>query len=176
MNSVTDFVLISRLEYDYLKKTKSSANSDKRLETCEPTPKSANIDGRAGVIENFPSKFKHVTVRLLDFIEGASKHIELSENYNTIRLLSEDKTYNLKQTLRVLLYEHETFAPDVYSALKRTFIAAGLPQSLVLNQTFAEFLKPTLSKRKATWLSYDAYKKSKKAIWKSFKKILLLVG
>lgn len=154
MNSFTDFVVISRVEYDCLKKTVSSKQTE---------PKRC-VNAREELIKQFPSKFQHVVVKLIEQFESESEIFLVTPDYGTLKLVQEPYTFNLLDTLRVLLYEHTVFSEEDYKPFKKAFNAAKIPFRLIINNIFAQYLKkPILVKKrkalqKTAWLNYGKFK------------------
>jgi len=156
---MNEFVVISRVEYDCLKKASATPGRS-------PLSNSSHSEPRSAVFASFPSKYHHVVSQLIKHFEDAPKIFNISPNYYTLKLIPGDVTYNLPNTIRLLLYEHEQFREEDYQPFKKAFNAAHVPEKLVINTVFAAFIKKQTIKRKPatkkkTWLNYEKFKKRK---------------
>jgi len=162
MNTFSEFLVISRVEYDCLKK---AAAAPGRPLTSNSVPR----DARTALSGSFPSKYQHVVGQLITHFEAAPKIFSISANYYTLKIIPGDVTYNLQNTIRILLYEHEQFLEEDYQQFKKAFNSARISEKLILNTVFAAFIKKPLQnlKRKSTvpkkssWLNYEKFKTRK---------------
>lgn len=154
----TEYVLISRAEYDCLKKTVTKEPSGERKTNCSVF---SRTDFRGDFLNEFPAKFRHVANKLLESFKNAAHSFNVSDDYSVLKTLPSPSTYSLKDILRVLLYDHVEFSKQDYTPFKEAFYKANIPATLILNTRFAEFLNKNIKKRKtaktstSTWISYE---------------------